>query len=94
MIVVRLFHGRKNPEQELNDWGTDGPFLGPFCHLHVVYGNIRLIEEDGTDHDLIQQEEMVLYQGVYYGDMIVIDYETAKAEGHKIEKFKIKKSKK
>lgn len=30
---LHLFHGRKDPNQQMDDWGEDGPYIGP---LHAV----------------------------------------------------------
>ena len=30
MAFLKLFHGRASPEQELGNWGVEGPIFGPF----------------------------------------------------------------
>src|SRR5690349_3416947 len=34
-VLLELFHGRKSPDEELNDWGSSGPVLGPFRWIHT-----------------------------------------------------------
>ena len=29
-VYLHLFHGRAEPDQSLDDWGEQGPVLGPF----------------------------------------------------------------
>lgn len=36
-VYLHLFHGRDTPDEELEDWGFDGPVLGPFQYLHLTY---------------------------------------------------------
>lgn len=38
-LSVRLFHGRSHPDELLEDWGFDGPCLGPLSGVHLTYGN-------------------------------------------------------
>jgi len=37
MLYIRLFHGRTNPDQNMDDWGFDGPVLGPYKFVHTTY---------------------------------------------------------
>ncbi len=34
-VYLNLMHGRATPDQQMNDWGFDGPILGPFGQLGV-----------------------------------------------------------
>ncbi len=45
-LSVRLFHGRKHPDERLDDRGFDGPVLGPLNGVHLTYGNVALFDED------------------------------------------------
>lgn len=36
-VMLHLFHGRDSVEQDMDDWGYDGPTLGPFKYVHVTY---------------------------------------------------------
>ena len=37
MLYIRLFHGRTDPDQDMDDWGFDGPVLGPYQFAHTTY---------------------------------------------------------
>ena len=37
MMYLRLFHGRTDPQQDMDDWGSDGPVLGPYKFAHRTY---------------------------------------------------------
>lgn len=37
-IYIHLYNGRSYPEEELDDWGTDGPTFGPYEHVQTTYG--------------------------------------------------------
>lgn len=39
MVFLHMFHGRDTPDEEMEDWGYDGPTLGPFKYVHTTYGN-------------------------------------------------------
>lgn len=69
-IYINLFHGRTDPEQNLEDWGTEGPILGPFKYCHITYlgGFLKL----GDDMVLNCFEDMVYYDGVFYGDFSIL----------------------
>lgn len=36
-VYIHLFHGRKTLEENLDDWGSDGPIIGPLNYVHVTY---------------------------------------------------------
>ena len=92
-LYLRLWHGRVDPDQEMDDWGDDGPIIGPLEYGHMTYASeIKLGFEDVEDHDrffirevssysihsaevrfttetmLNISNDMVFYEGVYYGD--------------------------
>lgn len=71
-VALELFHGRRAPNEQLSDWGTQGPvFLVDY--VHVTYqGDIKLgIPEPAGDGDLRYVEDLLFYDGVYYGDWSV-----------------------
>lgn len=70
-VYIRLFHGRKTPDEQLDDWGTDGPvFEADFVHttyaVHIKMGYQRDIFQE-----LFIMEDMIYYDGIYYGDWSV-----------------------
>lgn len=77
MIYLRLFHGRTNPRQDMDDWGSDGPVLGPYLFAHTTYAwDIKLGKPDGNCDELYAFEDMVYYDGIYYGDWTVFNADT------------------
>jgi hypothetical protein len=36
-FYLHLFHGRDDPDQEMDDWGEDGPTIGPLSSFQVTY---------------------------------------------------------
>jgi len=81
MIYIRLFHGRTDPTQDMDDWGTDGPIFGPYEFAHTTYKSIlRLGRPDGTCDELYCYEDMLCYDGVFYGDWTVFGLETLGSE--------------
>lgn len=36
-MYLMLFHGRSNPEDTPDDWGFDGPIIGPLNYFHATY---------------------------------------------------------
>jgi len=82
MLSLNLFHGRATPDEELDDWGSDGPVLGPFSFIQVTYGShikLGFLLPDGSEPppeqdwlpDLCIDEGVVFYDGVYYGDFTI-----------------------
>ena len=52
---MKLFHGRNTPDEDLDDWGADGPIIGPLQWVHTTYGaTIRLaFVDNGTEADCV-----------------------------------------
>jgi hypothetical protein len=73
MLYIRLFHGRKDPKKEMDEWGTGGPVFGPYDYVHTTYANlIRLGKsDDSCDELIINDRGLVYYDGFYYGDWSV-----------------------
>ncbi|HET6525036.1 hypothetical protein [Sphingopyxis sp.] len=36
-LYLHLYHGRKDPHENLEDWGSEGPVIGPLAYLHTTY---------------------------------------------------------
>lgn len=97
-VYLHLFHGRDDPEQDMDDWGFDGPVIGPLKYVHVTYMTDlkmdmeqdvaakffpELIEQHEEmlgrnvvptfcgEHHLYLTEDLVVYDGKYYGDWSV-----------------------
>lgn len=69
---LTLWHGRKSPDENLNDWGETGPTFGPFEDVTITYATHVKAAQGGktlwldyTNSDLIE------YDGVFYGDFTI-----------------------
>jgi hypothetical protein len=82
-MYLGLLHGRDHTHQQMNDWGFNGPMIGPLQWVHTTYAcTIRLSFESaidgeryfgdaGTDHELELAGDLLVFGGKYYGDWTV-----------------------
>lgn len=98
-LLLHLFHGRHRPDQQLDDWGEDGPWLeiewlhatymttfsfGVPDELDVFYCNQwQHREQSGTF-----VEELFYYNGMFYGDWEIMVSGTAWSGDKPTEAFK------
>lgn len=81
MIAIRLFHGRKTVEEEMEDWGFDGPIIivKSFYVTYFSTFRVELISGDNTEPiEIASTEGCFYYKGNYYGDWQIMSYEDAK----------------
>ena len=70
-VYIELLHGRKTPDEVMDDFGPDGPVFGPFEWVHTTYGcDIKL----GDDGELQDKDGLVYYDGMWYGDWSVFSH--------------------
>src|SRR5215211_4216609 len=69
-VYVRLFNGRSDPGEQLDDWGADGPVLGPFKFTHTVWASEINLGDDGESLKIV--DSTVFYGGTYYADFSVV----------------------
>jgi hypothetical protein len=95
MLYIRLFHGRTDPKQEMDDWGSDGPILGPYQYAHTTYNcHLKLGKPDGGCDELyIVAPDLLFYDGVYYGDWSVFGGDELKADEFKLSIYDSAKAK-
>ena len=79
-VYLELFHGRKSVRDQLEDWGSQGPILGPLAFVHTTYAaDIKLETTDGRDGVLYligdEQPDLLYYDGILYGDWSVFGAE-------------------
>jgi hypothetical protein len=68
-VYLYLIHGRKSPDQQMEDWGFNGPTQGPFAAIHATYlSSLRCIREDSSELEIKFHEDMLAFDGAYYGD--------------------------
>lgn len=80
-VWLHLFHGRDTVDEDMDDWGYDGPTIGPLEFVHTTYGdNIKFhftYHADAVEFGLEQDEMINLvegcfpFQGKFYGDYSV-----------------------
>lgn len=82
-LYLGLFHGRVDPKQQMDDWGFQGPMIGPLRWVHTTYTkNIRIEFESASDaplffnahrveHFLEIDGDMLVFEKKYYGDWTV-----------------------
>lgn len=90
-VYIHLFHGRTSPEENLDDWGADGPFFGPYHSVQTTYMFHIKAETDNDLEELFWVGDLVYYDGMYYGDMYISDEVPSKItpyEGHKARPLK------
>ena len=83
-LYLELWHGRDYPDEQLDDWGKQGPVLGPFDYVHIVYLTHIQARYSNSDKVLDMDEirivnDLILYAGVYYGDCAIHSEETVKS---------------
>jgi hypothetical protein len=95
-VYLSLFHGRKTVTETLDDWGSEGPILGPFNYVHTTYGEEVKVGNDakGRDGVLSHHNGLLYYDGMYYGDWSVFCPETLTPEMQaRIQQFDADKTK-
>lgn len=64
-MYIILFNGRSFPDEQLNDWGHDGPIFHTEESVVMTYGcEIRMTD----DHTLYIRDDCVYYDGSWFGD--------------------------
>jgi len=72
-MYLRLYHGRTDPDQQMDDWGFDGPTFGPIsCYVQTYCGTFRIYGEDHISEVWLEtQDDMIRWDGCFYGDLEV-----------------------
>lgn len=85
-VLLHLFHGRKTVDQEMDNWGSDGPWLR-VKWVHFTYMSTIGIGTDSDEDLLFLEDGLFHYDGVYYGDFeVVADDATTKSEEFEFKK--------
>jgi hypothetical protein len=79
MMYLKLVHGRSHPDQEMNDWGEDGPVFGPLAVCHTTYGSDVKLEymcaSSGEPEQVLEltvRDGLMYYGNMWYGDWSVV----------------------
>jgi hypothetical protein len=87
-LYLHLYHGRTDPAEKLEDWGSAGPTFGPYESIQITYcSHIKMHAPDGFD-DISWHEDLVFYDGVYYGDLSISSDPLSPATPYEEEKSK------
>lgn len=82
-LYLGLFHGRLEARKKMDDWGFDGPMIGPLKWFHTTYAcTLRIAFERGedakryfgthqTEQFLTLDGDLLVFEGKYYGDWTV-----------------------
>lgn len=93
MLYIRLFHGRIDAEQDMDDWGSDGPIFGPYKFVHTTYKNfVKLGKPDDDCDELFLVDDMLFYDGVYYGDWSAFTERTCRDGNYQATEFEQSKA--
>lgn len=91
-LYLGLFHGRRRADEDLKDWGSNGPIIGPLEWCHTTYGDhirIRLrkdadrkahaalLKNDHEEPDFFLKDGLLKVGRVYYGDWTVFEVEAS-----------------
>ena len=72
-MYLRLYHGRTDPAQEMDEWGFVGPTFGPLsCYVHTYCCTFRIHGDCNTREVWLEKhDDMIQWDGCFYGDMEV-----------------------
>jgi hypothetical protein len=79
-MYLKLLHGRTSVDEEMDDWGPDGPWIGPLDWFHCTYMKglgigfsdgielPSLYANDSPPSPIGLVSDMIYFEGMYYGD--------------------------
>ena len=71
-LYLQLYHGRKDPAEQMDGWGFTGPTFGPLeCVVQTYVSTLRLHGNDQQELWLDRFDDMIVWQGSFYGDMSI-----------------------
>jgi len=84
-LYLGLYHGRETVEKDIDNWGDNGPLIGPLKNIRVVYmTDIQLEFENRWDAlkyglrldqaELTVKADCVAYRNIFYGDWKIHQY--------------------
>ena len=59
-MYLALFHGRDTADKQMDDWGFNGPLIGPLGYVHTTYDSeikIRFLNEHGYRSEEVYGQE-------------------------------------
>ena len=82
-LYLGLFHGRDTPDEDMNEWGFEGPMIGPLRWVHTTYAftiRIEFVHESDAlryfssaevEQDLTFSGDMLAFGDQFFGDWTV-----------------------
>ncbi len=80
-LYLGLFHGRSSPTEQMDEWGFNGPLIGPLDWCHTTYAtdiNISFVNPEDSVKYAMDDEftlkvsgDLLVFGGYYYGDWTV-----------------------
>ncbi len=95
-LAIELYHGREDPDQNLEDWGSQGPVFLDIEYFHMAYLSDPNV--GGAIDFLTTKGDLIYYDGIYYGDISVFLFDKDNPEhvqtyGDRIVKYDKRKAK-
>lgn len=80
-LYLHPWHGRNAPDEQLHDWGFDGPMIGPLAKVRFEAGDysqridpsFTITRPDGSTETFTYTEALGVYNQHYFGDWSVIE---------------------
>ncbi len=72
-MYLRLFCERDYPDDQMYDWGFDGPTFGPLLWAHTTcLRHFRVAPENGDEgFEVMFHNDLIKYKEKFYGDWSV-----------------------
>lgn len=72
MIYINFYHGRPDPDTDMDGWGKSGPVVGP-CQFSFTYGTLD-VHKDWNEGSITLPEKdgMIKVGDMYYGDFEIM----------------------
>jgi len=67
-MYLKLLHGRNNPDENLDNWGFNGPVFGPLDWFHITYLQTYRFGRGPLEAEIAVTADMFVWDGKYYGD--------------------------
>ena len=79
---LTLWHGRKSVDENLSDWGSNGPTFGPFEEVTITYASHVKCATGAKTLWFNFTGDVIEFDGVYYGDFTIFAGIDAHADAH------------
>jgi hypothetical protein len=65
---LKLLHGRNRADENLDEWGFNGPTFGPLDWFHITYLQTFRFGRANAEAEIEVFDDMFVWEGKYYGD--------------------------